>query len=71
MSEEGSGLLEHETVMVQQLALKPDAVALTPEVNASRNSALVSHRGTSASLSSALRRLGWANRLRHWAIVSM
>ena len=37
-------------------------MALTPEVNASRKSALVSQRGTSRSLSSDFRRLGAANR---------
>ena len=45
--------------------------ALTPEVIARRMSALDSQRGTSRSFSSDLRRLGAANRRRHWAIVSM
>jgi len=45
--------------------------ALTPEVNSSRKSLLVSHRGTSTNLSTVLRKSGAANRLRHWRIVSM
>ncbi len=50
---------------------KQTLLALTPEVNASRKSALVSQRGSSSSLSSVFLRLGAANRFRHWQMVSM
>src|SRR6266496_701170 len=50
---------------------KQTLLALTPEVKASRKSALVSQRGSSWSLSSVFLALGAANRLRHWRMVSM
>ena len=46
-------------------------LALTPEVNARRKSALVSQRGSSRSLSSVFRALRVAKRARHWRMVSM
>jgi hypothetical protein len=46
-------------------------LALTPEVNASRKSALMIHRGSSWSLRSVFLRLGAPIRAFHWRIVSM
>ena len=54
-----------------QVSPKQTLFALTPDVNASRKSALVSQWGRSRSLSSLFLRLGAANRLRHWRMVSM
>ncbi len=57
--------------MVEQLALEAHLVALTPEVNARRKSALVSQRGSSRSLSSVFLKLGSPIRAFHRLIVSM